>query len=83
MGGNEKDIHIKNVNYKRDFEGEIAEDLLMIEKYDKCPLSSNELKFARGIEVGNIFQLGTKYSESLNVKFLDEDGKEKYFYMGS
>lgn len=83
VGGNEKDIHIKNVNYKRDFEGEIAEDLLMIEKYDKCPLSSNELKFARGIEVGNIFQLGTKYSESLNVKFLDEDGKEKYFYMGS
>lgn len=83
VGGNEKDIHIKNVNYKRDFEGEVAEDLLMIEKYDKCPLSSNELKFARGIEVGNIFQLGTKYSESLNVKFLDEDGKEKYFYMGS
>lgn len=83
VGGNEKDIYIKNVNYKRDFEGEIAEDLLMIEKYDKCPLSSNELKFARGIEVGNIFQLGTKYSESLNVKFLDEDGKEKYFYMGS
>lgn len=83
VGGNKKDIHIKNVNYKRDFEGEIAEDLLMIEKYDKCPLSSNELKFARGIEVGNIFQLGTKYSESLNVKFLDEDGKEKYFYMGS
>lgn len=83
VGGNEKDIHIKNVNYKRDFEGEIAEDLLMIEKYDKCPLSSNELKFARGIEVGNIFQLGTKYSESLNVKFLDEYGKEKYFYMGS
>lgn len=83
VGGNEKDIHIKNVNYKRDFEGEVAEDLLMIEKYDKCPLSGNELKFARGIEVGNIFQLGTKYSESLNVKFLDEDGKEKYFYMGS
>lgn len=83
VGGNEKDIHIKNVNYKRDFKGEVAEDLLMIEKYDKCPLSSNELKFARGIEVGNIFQLGTKYSESLNVKFLDEDGKEKYFYMGS
>ena len=83
VGGNEKDIHIKNVNYKRDFEGEVTEDLLMIEKSDKCPLSGNELKFARGIEVGNIFQLGTKYSESLNVKFLDEDGKEKYFYMGS
>lgn len=81
-GSNEKDKHFKNVNYGRDFEGEVVEDLLMIEEGDKGP-NGEELKFARGVEVGNIFQLGTKYSEKLNAKFLDENGKEQYFVMGS
>ena len=81
-GANETDYHFKNVNYGRDFEGEVAEDLLMIEEGDKGP-NGEDLIFARGIEVGNIFQLGTKYSESLDAKFLDENGKEQYFVMGS
>lgn len=82
VGGNEKDYHIKNVNYGRDFTGEIVEDLLLINKEDLCPKCKNSMEMARGIEVGNIFQLGTKYSESLGAKFLDKDGKEKPFVMG-
>lgn len=81
-GANQADKHFKNVNYGRDFEGEVVDDLLMIEEGDKGP-NGEKLKFARGVEVGNIFQLGTKYSETLNAKFLDENGKEQYFVMGS
>jgi len=83
VGGNETDYHYKNANYGRDFKGEIAEDLLLVEEGDICPKCGAPLKMDRGIEVGNIFQLGTKYSSSLNAKFLDEDGKEKPFIMGS
>ncbi|SHH75504.1 prolyl-tRNA synthetase [Caloranaerobacter azorensis DSM 13643] len=83
VGANETDYHIKNVNYGRDFEGQVVEDLLLVEEGDLCPKCGEPLKIARGIEVGNIFQLGTKYSESLNATFLDENGKEKYFFMGS
>ncbi len=83
VAGNETDYHIKNVNYGRDFKGEVAEDLLLVQEGDICPKCGAPLKMDRGIEVGNIFQLGTKYSMSLNAKFLDEDGKEKPFIMGS
>lgn len=82
-GANEKDYHYKNVNYGRDFSGEIVKDLLMVEEGDICPESGKPLKLDRGIEVGNIFQLGTKYSDSLNATFLDENGKAKPFVMGS
>lgn len=82
VGANQTDKHYINVNYGRDFEGEIVEDLLLIQEGDKGP-NGEELIFARGIEVGNIFELGTKYSESMNAKFLDENGKEQYFQMGS
>lgn len=83
VGGNETDYHIKNANFARDFQGEIVEDLLQIEENDKCPECGSQIKMDRGIEVGNIFQLGTKYSEGLNLKYIDQDGKEKYIYMGS
>ena len=83
VGGNETDYHIKNANYGRDFKGEIVEDLLLIRKGDKCPKCNSEILMDRGIEVGNIFQLGTKYSEGLNLKYIDQDSKEKYVYMGS
>lgn len=83
VGANKKDYHIANVNYGRDFDGEVVEDLLMVQEGDKIKDTEEEFRFARGVEVGNIFQLGTKYSESLNVKFLDENGKEQFFWMGS
>lgn len=81
-GANKTGYHLINVNYGRDFEGEVVEDLLMIEEGDKGP-NGEKLIFARGIEVGNIFQLGTKYSKAMNATFLDENGKEQYFIMGS
>lgn len=83
VGANETDYHIKNVNYGRDFTGEVVEDLLVIKQGDRCPNCGAILKLDRGIEVGNIFQLGTKYSKSLGATFLDENGKEKPFVMGS
>lgn len=82
VGGNETDYHIKNVNYGRDFKGELVDDLLLVVKGDRCPKCNEILKMDRGIEVGNIFQLGTKYSDALGAKFLDENGKEQSFVMG-
>ncbi len=83
VGANKVDYHILNVNYGRDFTGEVVDDLLLIQEGDRCPECGEELKMDRGIEVGNIFQLGTKYSKGLNAKYLDENGKEQLFYMGS
>lgn len=83
IGANKTDHHFINANYKRDFDGEVAEDLLTAKEGDLSLDSKEKLKKARGIEVGNIFQLGTKYSESLEAYFLDENGKQKPFSMGS
>ena len=82
VGANEADYHYINACYGRDFEGEVAEDLLTIQEGDKTE-DGEDLLFRRGIEVGNIFQLGTKYSEALHATYLDENGKEQFFYMGS
>ncbi|SCG84128.1 prolyl-tRNA synthetase [Proteiniborus sp. DW1] len=83
VGANETDYHIKNINYGRDFEGEVVEDILLVQEGDKCPKCGEPLKMDRGIEVGNIFQLGLKYSNALNATFLDENGKEQKIFMGS
>lgn len=82
VGANKADYHYTGANYGRDFEGEVVEDLLMVAPGD-VDEKGNPLSFARGIEVGNIFQLGTKYSAALGANFLDENGKEKPFVMGS
>lgn len=83
VGANETDFHYKNVNYKRDFDGTVVEDLILAKEGDLCPKCDHSLKTDRGIEVGNIFQLGTKYSDGLNLTYLDKDGKSKKVYMGS
>lgn len=83
VGANKTDYHMINVNYQRDFEGIIVEDLLEVEEGDKDPESNGVLHLDRGIEVGNIFQLGTKYSDAFNFNYLDENGKEQIVYMGS
>ena len=83
VGANETDYHLINVNFGRDFTGEVVDDLLLVQEGDSCPKCGKPLFMDRGIEVGNIFQLGTKYSDSLGAKFLDENGKEKPFVMGS
>lgn len=83
VGTNKDSAHYLNANYKRDFDGEIAEDLLLVEEGDKVGDTDEPYHFARGIEVGNIFQLGTKYSEGLQATYLDQNGKEQLIWMGS
>ena len=83
IGANKESSHYINANYKRDFDGEIAEDLLLVKEEDTIPGTNDLYHFARGIEVGNIFQLGTKYAEGLHANYLDENGKEQVIWMGS
>lgn len=81
IGANETDMHLKNVNYGRDFEG-IVGDFRNVTIGEKCPECGKEITISRGTEVGHIFKLGTKYSESMGATFIDEDGKAKPFIMG-
>ncbi|MBW1701886.1 MAG: proline--tRNA ligase [Deltaproteobacteria bacterium] len=81
-GGNRKDLHLKNVNLGRDFSVDRFGDLRVITPQDSCPKCSGKIQFGRGIEVGHIFKLGTKYSKSLKALFLDEQGKERPIIMG-
>lgn len=83
VGANRTEYHKTDAVFGRDFKGEVAEDLLMIEESDLCPLCGAPLHFDRGIEVGNVFQFGTKYSEPMGATFLDENGKAVPFEMGS
>ena len=81
VGANKKNYHLKNVNYKRDFDGIVGQFRKSIEG-DICPICGQPLKLERGIEVGQIFKLGTKYSEPLNCTYQDDDGKVKPMVMG-
>ena len=82
VGANETDMHYKNVNIDKDFTATVVADIRTIEAGDVCPKCGKEIKTAQGIEVGHIFKLGTKYSDALGLKFLDEDGKSKTPIMG-
>ena len=84
VGANEADYHYKNFNFDRDMAGAecIVTDIACVSEGDPCPLTGEPLVFSRGIEVGNIFQLGTKYSETMNCDFLDKDGKSHPMIMG-
>lgn len=81
-GANETDYHLKNVDITECGINEFA-DIRNIEKGDKCPVCGNPVKIDKGIEVGHIFKLGTKYSKALGCTFLDENGKKKPMIMGS
>ncbi len=80
-GANLRDQHVLNVNFKRDFEATVA-DIIEVVEGDRCPLCGMPLLMERGIEVGQIFKLGTKYSEKMHCDFTDLDGVEKPMYMG-
>lgn len=83
VGANETDYHLENVNIGRDFEPTLVGDFRNIEEGDLCPICKSEkIKTCRGIEVGHIFKLGTKYSKSMDCTFLDENGKEQVPIMG-
>ena len=82
MGANEKDKHVLNVNEGRDFQVEQYADLRMITSSDPCPRCGGKLVFGKGIEVGQVFKLGTKYSTALKSNFLDTNGQETPIIMG-
>lgn len=82
-GANEKNYHIKNVNYGRDYKGDIIADIKTLKANDSCPKCGAPVKHARGIEVGQVFKLGTKYSDSMGAVYKDENQKDKPIVMGS
>lgn len=81
VGANETGYHFENVNYGRDFEGKVG-DYRNITEGENCPVCGGKITISKGTEVGHIFKLGTKYSEAMNAKFIDENGKEVPFVMG-
>ena len=82
-GANEQDFHYTNVNPKRDFGTVTVADIRLVAEGDKCPACENgHLHIGRGIEAGQIFALGTKYSEAMGATFLDEAGKAQPLQMG-
>jgi prolyl-tRNA synthetase len=82
VGANEKNYHLTNVTMGRDFAVEAVADLRKITPDDPCPCCNGRLALTEGIEVGHVFKLGTKYSESMQAVFQDSDGQEKPFVMG-
>ncbi|WP_408011000.1 proline--tRNA ligase [Pseudalkalibacillus sp. A8] len=82
-GANEPHMHYQNVNPETDFWVDLYEDLRFIEEGDPSPDGKGKIVFAKGIEVGHVFKLGTRYSESMNATILDENGKAKPITMGS
>jgi len=83
VGANANEKHILNVNIGRDFEPTRVVDITLAHGGDTCPNCPAKLEAKSGIEVGNTFQLGTKYSESLGARYLDAEGKEHPIIMGS
>ena len=82
-GANELDYHLLNTNYPRDYQADIVTDIAAANEGAACPECNSPLRMERGVEVGNIFQLGTRYSDALGCTFLDKDGQKKTVIMGS
>ncbi len=82
-GGNEVDVHLTGVNWGRDLpEPTLVADIRNVVEGDPSPDGKGPLAIERGIEVGHVFYLGTKYSKAMNATFLAEDGKPRHFEMG-
>ena len=81
-GANKEDHHAINVNYGRDYTADIVTDLKVLKEGDPCPVCGAPVKHARGIEVGQVFKLGTKYSESMGAMYKDENQKDQPIVMG-
>jgi len=82
-GANEEGFHLTGVNWRRDLpEPDVVADIRNVVAGDASPDGRGPLAIERGIEVGHVFYLGTKYSKAMNATFLDDDGKPKYFEMG-
>ncbi len=81
-GANEAGYHLRHTNYGRDYEAHVVKDIVAAQDHDLCSQCSQPMRTVRGVEVGNIFKLGTKYTEALGSHYLDRDGKEKPVIMG-
>ncbi len=81
-GANENDAHLINVNHERDFQVDEFADIRMVLEGDRCPRCGERFRFDRGIEVGQVFKLGKKYSEAMKATYLDVKGHEKPIVMG-
>lgn len=81
-GACKENYHLKNVNYGRDYKGDIVTDIKTLKEGDPCPVCGAPVKHARGIEVGQVFKLGTKYSESMGAVYKDENQKDQLIVMG-
>jgi len=82
-GANKEGYHLKNVNYGRDYQASVVEDIVAAEAGYACVECGSPLRESRGVEVGNIFKLGTKYTEALGANYLDQNGKSHPVIMGS
>jgi prolyl-tRNA synthetase len=82
-GANRPDYHLRHVNYGRDYTADIVTDIVAAADGYACPKCGAPLRTVRGVEVGNIFKLGTKYSEAMGATYLDEAGETKPIVMGS
>ena len=82
-GANEEGFHLLNVNHGRDFEADVVTDLAAAERGSARPDCGSPMRAERGVEVGNIFKLGTGYAEAAGAYFLDRDGRRKPVVMGS
>lgn len=82
-GANEEGFHLRNVNHGRDFQAGVIADISAARAGDACPECGEPLRLSRGVEVGNIFKLGTRYSDALGCTYLDENGSSKPVIMGS
>lgn len=82
-GANETGFHLRNVNYGRDYQAQIVADIVSAQDGSPCPECGKAMALTRGVEVGHIFKLGTRYSDALGCNFLDEDGSSKPVIMGS
>ncbi len=83
LGANESDYHLLNTSCGRDYEADVVAEIAAAFDGAPCPECRGTLQMIRGVEVGNIFQLGTKYSEALGAYYTDEDGEEKPIVLGS
>jgi prolyl-tRNA synthetase len=82
-GANEAGYHLLNVNYGRDYEADIVADIAAAQEGDLCPQCATPMSVSRGVEVGNIFKLGTRYSADMGATYTDEAGEQQPVVMGS
>jgi prolyl-tRNA synthetase len=82
-GANEAGYHLRNVNYGRDYSADVVIDITAAQEGSACPECGQPMRAVRGVEVGNIFKLGTRYTEALGATYLDTEGKAHPVIMGS